>query len=168
MIPDFISRAERMMLRTGRADQADGVARAYSLLFSITDQGLHLSNDLILSSIEVFEQLEQQLRDTIDLAHNDLSEAVDGRPMHGTFAALRLVSRVSSWICSSYHLDTLSIKTGFMSHYVKHQPRCSAVTAKHTASSCPISNPYGLVFIMYCVQMLQKDFLMMNSRMNQR
>ncbi|KAF1961684.1 HEAT repeat protein-like protein [Byssothecium circinans] len=90
-LPGFIGRAEVAMLRTGRADQADGVARVYSLLFSSNTQtpSTHLQHPS--SKIKVLGQLNQQLKDTLAVAHRDLSEAVNGRPVHGTFAAVRYV-----------------------------------------------------------------------------
>lgn len=91
-IPQFISRAEATMMRTGRADQADGVARAYSLLYSLRQQRITPSSNLDSSSgIEVFEKLGIQLKATLKVAHENLSEAVEGRPVHGTFAALRYI-----------------------------------------------------------------------------
>ncbi|KAF2638484.1 hypothetical protein P280DRAFT_551128 [Massarina eburnea CBS 473.64] len=93
-IPGFIRRAEAAMLRTGRADQADGVARAYSLLFSSaqtpnTDTDLHYLGQT--SSLDVLKQLNQQLKETLAIARSNLMEAVNGRPVHGTFAAIRYI-----------------------------------------------------------------------------
>lgn len=91
-LPRFLSRAETVMLRTGRADQADGVARAYSLIFSLASEKLtELSDSPFSTKFRVFEYLKKQLDSTLDIAHKNLSEAVDGRPVHGTFAALRYV-----------------------------------------------------------------------------
>lgn len=87
-IPRFISRAEAMMLRTGRADQADGLARAYSLLFTVACTSNTESPGLSSSGFVVFEGLRKQLQETLQIAGEDLSEAVNGRPVHGIFAAL--------------------------------------------------------------------------------
>jgi hypothetical protein len=88
----FLERAEGMQLRTGRADQADGVARAYSLLYSLSENHPEPHDSTTSSSrLEVFFFLRQQLEDTISYAYQNLSEAVNGRPVHGTFAALRYV-----------------------------------------------------------------------------
>ncbi|KAH7359589.1 HEAT repeat protein-like protein [Pyrenochaeta sp. MPI-SDFR-AT-0127] len=92
MLPRFVSRAETAMLRTGRADQADGVARAYGLIFSLADESatkLHSSH--FTSKLGLFEHLKEQLDSTLEVARNDLSEAVNGRPVHGIYAALRYV-----------------------------------------------------------------------------
>lgn len=90
-LPQFISRAEAMMLRTGRADQADGVARAYSLLFTVADATIVEPLELPSSKSEVFEGLRKQLAETLDIARTNLSEAVNGRPVHGIYAALTSV-----------------------------------------------------------------------------
>lgn len=92
LIPGFLNRAETLMLRTGRADQADGVARAYGMIFSLNNNSFVGVNDLrFTSKLVLFKYLNVQLQETLELAHNNLSEAVDGRPVHGTFAALRYI-----------------------------------------------------------------------------
>ncbi|CAN9333095.1 unnamed protein product [Alternaria alternata] len=92
MIPRFLARAEATMLRTGRADQADGVARAYGMVFALaSDESNIFAGSHFSSKQSLFEHLKTQLQDTLNLAHADLSKAVDGRPVHGTFAALRYV-----------------------------------------------------------------------------
>ena len=89
-LPRFIRRGEAMMLRTGRADQADGVARAYSLMFS---QCLQVSDETKQSDpwskSAVFGGLVGQLEETLKVARENLSLAVDRRPVHGLFAALQ-------------------------------------------------------------------------------
>jgi hypothetical protein len=88
----FLERAESMQLRTGRADQADGVARAYSLLYSLLDNHSGPQNPTSFSSsLMVFLKLKQTLQSTLSYAEQNLTEAVNGRPVHGTFAALRYV-----------------------------------------------------------------------------
>ena len=88
----FLERAESMQLRTGRADQADGVARAYSLLYSLLDKYPGLKNPTkFSSSLDLFLSLKQTLRSTLSFAAQNLTEAVNGKPVHGTFAALRYV-----------------------------------------------------------------------------
>ncbi|KAI2475847.1 DUF2428 multi-domain protein [Pyrenophora tritici-repentis] len=89
-IPRFVSRAEHTMLQTGRADQADGVARAYGMIFNLAgNDAVEVANGPFSSKLGLFEHLKKQLKDTLAVAHSDLSQAVDGRPVHGTFAALR-------------------------------------------------------------------------------
>ncbi|KAH7408541.1 putative death-receptor fusion protein-domain-containing protein [Phaeosphaeria sp. MPI-PUGE-AT-0046c] len=91
-IPHLLSRAESMQLRTGRADQADGVARAYSLLYSsLSASPRENDTGTFSTSLEVFLFLKQQLKDTLAYANKNLSDAVNGRPVHGIFAALRYI-----------------------------------------------------------------------------
>ncbi|KAF3051190.1 hypothetical protein E8E11_011182 [Didymella keratinophila] len=90
-LPRFISRAEATMLRTGRADQADGVARAYSLLFAVGSADTAVSSKPDPSRSGVFDGLREQLTQTLDIARTNLSEAVNGRPVHGIYAALTYI-----------------------------------------------------------------------------
>jgi hypothetical protein len=87
-----LRRAETAMLRTGRADQADGVARTYSLLYSQgyveTPSGTEAKSPNSNGN-KTIDRLMVQLEETINLARRDLSAAVDGRPVHGILAALR-------------------------------------------------------------------------------
>lgn len=81
-IENFARRAEAIMLRTGRADQADGVARTGGLVFSLKEAE---------GKYTVFQTLQRQLQITLLTAHTNLSKAVDGHPIHGTFATLRYI-----------------------------------------------------------------------------
>lgn len=91
IIPRFMSRAETTMLQTGRADQADGVARAYGLIFSVAGNDAATGDSQFSTKVGVFQHLKAQLDSTLSVAHTNLSEAVNGRPVHGTFAALRYI-----------------------------------------------------------------------------
>ncbi|KZM23545.1 hypothetical protein ST47_g5314 [Ascochyta rabiei] len=90
-LPRFVARAEAMMLCTGRADHADGVARAYSLQFSVASSSATNLSDSPSSRFGVFEGLNKQLEETLQVARTNLSEAVNGRPVHGMFAALTYI-----------------------------------------------------------------------------
>jgi hypothetical protein len=62
------------------------------MIFTLTgDEPMDLLKDQFSSKLRLFDHLKTQLGDTLDLASRDLSQAVDGRPVHGTFAALRYV-----------------------------------------------------------------------------
>ncbi|KAH7065827.1 HEAT repeat protein-like protein [Paraphoma chrysanthemicola] len=88
----YLERAASTQLRTGRADQADGVARAWSLLFSLIDHYPGPVNPTeFASSISVYSYLTEALKSTVTYAHRDLAAAVNARPVHGYFAALRLI-----------------------------------------------------------------------------
>lgn len=94
MLPPFISRAETTMLLTGRADHADGLARAYSLYHSCVPASLGSTQSNKLSSTtktEIIRRLNEQLTETLKVARENLTEAVDGRPVHGIFAAIRYI-----------------------------------------------------------------------------
>jgi hypothetical protein len=85
-----LHRAEASVLRTGRADQADGVARVYSLLSTLLRDDLDAPNPTVLSpGFMVFNTLVTGLKDTLSAAHKNLSEAVGGHPVHGNLAAMR-------------------------------------------------------------------------------
>ncbi|KAF2864755.1 HEAT repeat protein-like protein [Massariosphaeria phaeospora] len=89
-----LDRAEAMMLQTGRADQADGVARTYSLLFSScagVGEPIRLPDVGMSSKLAIMNRLIGQLEDTIEIARSDLASAVNARPIHGTFAAIRYI-----------------------------------------------------------------------------
>ena len=94
MLPPFISRAEATMLRTGRADHADGLARAYALYHSCVPSSgddPQFGSLSLTARIDVIRRLNEQLQETLKIARDDLSEAVNGRPVHGIFAALRYI-----------------------------------------------------------------------------
>ncbi|KAJ4298165.1 hypothetical protein N0V90_006064 [Kalmusia sp. IMI 367209] len=94
MLKPFINRAEATMLRTGRADQADGLARSYALYYSClsaASEGHQPANSAVETRNEVIHRLTGQLEETLTIARNDLSDAVNGRPVHGIFAAIRYI-----------------------------------------------------------------------------
>ena len=99
-IVQFIGRAETMMLRTGRADHADGVARAYEYVFSHCAVALQSNGEP--QQIEehwwstkygVVIHLIEQLEGTIAIASRNLPTAVNGYPVHGIFASFRYEPR---------------------------------------------------------------------------
>ncbi|KAF2477596.1 HEAT repeat protein-like protein [Lindgomyces ingoldianus] len=92
---NFLVRAELLMLQTGRADQADGVARAYSLIFSQSSKDPQSTQTASMGHMQtrsdIFIHLTDQLEETLRIAYNDISLAVNGRPVHGIFSALRYI-----------------------------------------------------------------------------
>jgi len=92
----FIHRAEKVMLRSGRADHADGVARAYELLFEQAQWTL-LQGQTALSEpapwwhtgLTIVEHLVTQLEDTTAVARWNFSSAAAELPMHGVLASIR-------------------------------------------------------------------------------
>ncbi|KAF1964175.1 HEAT repeat protein-like protein [Bimuria novae-zelandiae CBS 107.79] len=108
MLPLFINRAEATMLRTGRADHADGLARAYSLYYSCVPASSNIpqSGDvLVVTKTDVVHRLRMQLQETIGIAQNNLFEAVNGRPVHGIFAAIRYIVDHDGFYGALDHLD---------------------------------------------------------------
>ncbi|EKG10898.1 Armadillo-like helical [Macrophomina phaseolina MS6] len=94
----FLERAERTMLRSGRADHADGVARAYDLLFERRAEPLSpasAANSVLAEWMKsrrgIVEHLISLLDETIAAASSNLSIAVNAYPMHGTLSALRYI-----------------------------------------------------------------------------
>lgn len=83
LLTKFISRAEAMAQRTGRADFADGVARSYDLLHQL------LPN--VQSRMALLSTLLKELERRIDIAQDDLSNAVSVAPVHDLLAALEYV-----------------------------------------------------------------------------
>jgi hypothetical protein len=77
----FIQKAETASKCTGRADLADGVARAQELIYCLqaTDE----------ARLDLLENLVSDLEGEVFIAENDLAQAVLLAPVHGHFAALR-------------------------------------------------------------------------------
>ena len=82
ILSEFLDRANQLANQTGRADHANGVARAYELLHRFsgnTDAQSGVLSDLLAS-----------LRDRISSAERNLGTAVLDAPTHGLFSALKL------------------------------------------------------------------------------
>ncbi|KUJ19378.1 uncharacterized protein LY89DRAFT_489399 [Mollisia scopiformis] len=79
----FIDRAKAVSSKTGRADYSDGLARSYELLY-----GMQCSAD---ARNKLMTQLMEDLEENLRIAEKDLGQAVLEAPIHGNFAALRLV-----------------------------------------------------------------------------
>lgn len=94
----FLHRSEKTMLRSGRADHADGVARSYDLLFERRAEPLSPESsangvlvDWMKSRRGIVEHLISLLDETVAAASTNLSVAVNAYPMHGILAALRYI-----------------------------------------------------------------------------
>ena len=96
---------QQKMLSSGRADHADGAARAYSLVMgqlSISNQrseirsetqkyiGSNKANEK--AETDVLETILGSLKTSIQVAQSNLEAAVEKHPMHGHFLSLRCVS----------------------------------------------------------------------------
>ncbi|KAF2763505.1 hypothetical protein EJ05DRAFT_41398 [Pseudovirgaria hyperparasitica] len=91
----LIVRANEAMLRTGRADHADGVARLYELNCverrPSQDQDLEDGHRHSSRAFGVVSLLVGQLESTIRIAETNSSLAINGNPMHGIFASLTYI-----------------------------------------------------------------------------
>ncbi len=105
VLADAIGRAESMMLASGRADQADGVAHLYALLYRERLNTPRLS-DLDQSPRQiVVAQLVENLERLVGVAKSDLAIATSKYPLHGLLTSLRYVLSQDG---SSYDLETIS------------------------------------------------------------
>lgn len=97
---DVLLRAEGLMLRSGRADHADGVSRTYALLFESVEDfvtGPHIDGKEVwwTSKSDIVGHLVRQLETALNTAAVDLKLAVTLSPMHGILASIRYV-----WPCN--------------------------------------------------------------------
>jgi hypothetical protein len=85
-----LMRARRLMLKSGRVDQADGVSRIYSLIVKqkLTCGDFVASDDLGSAAL-VIERLAQDLEDALEVASSNMTLAVRQYPIHGLLTALR-------------------------------------------------------------------------------
>lgn len=88
-LTEALERAERMMMRTGRADQADGVAQIYSIIFSRCGLNDVVSSAWWESKLKIMEHIVTALEQTLRIAAADISKAVSKHPLHGLFISLR-------------------------------------------------------------------------------
>ncbi|KAK0766713.1 hypothetical protein N5P37_000440 [Trichoderma harzianum] len=79
-LEELLHRAEKVSIRTARADHSDGVARASQLLYKFLD-----TEDERLS---LLSKLVDTLDHKISRAEADLGQAVLEQPLHSTFASL--------------------------------------------------------------------------------
>ena len=83
-------RAQDMMLRTGRADHADGAGRIHDLLYLRVGDYQRLE-DVRKSRVDVVDRLLSDLKAGIKVAKENLRMAVIKAPLHGRLIALRCV-----------------------------------------------------------------------------
>ncbi|GAB7354530.1 hypothetical protein MBLNU459_g4993t2 [Dothideomycetes sp. NU459] len=104
---EVLSKAEQRMMLTGRADQADGVAHLYSIIFSRCARTEHGTEHDIEhstgydakrdahnwweSKVSIFDHLIATLEKTLDIAAIDISKAVSKHPLHGLFISIRYI-----------------------------------------------------------------------------
>jgi hypothetical protein len=81
LLIDFIAKANLASMKSGRADYADGVARAFKLLHSFQSSSAN--------GMAMIDKLVTDLEGKVEMAEQDLAKAVLNAPVHGNFAALR-------------------------------------------------------------------------------
>ena len=83
--------AEELSRRSGRADQADGVAHLYAILFdqAITDSSE--SQSWSHSRYGVVEHLVSQIENILSLLETDSTKAVTSHPLHGVLSSIRYI-----------------------------------------------------------------------------
>ncbi|EME45586.1 hypothetical protein DOTSEDRAFT_62083 [Dothistroma septosporum NZE10] len=84
-------RAESDMLRTGRADHADGVARIHALRSTGGREGPLESNKVQWCKVSIAIDLVGQLEQMLGIARRSLADAVSEYPLHGVLTSLRYV-----------------------------------------------------------------------------
>lgn len=89
-----LGKAERMMMLSGRADQADGVAHIYSIIFSRCPNKDSDSSKWWTSTMDIVEHLVTTLENTLSIAATDITKAVSKHPLHGLFISIRCVVRL--------------------------------------------------------------------------
>lgn len=85
----FIARAEEIMLSSGRADHADGVSKAYALLFQKARDEVGGCVGWPMTKLRIVQHLGKFLAHTIEIAEKDLHDAIHRFPIHGTLASIR-------------------------------------------------------------------------------
>lgn len=91
-------RAQEVMLRTGRADHADGAGRINDLLYCRLD-GHERQDHIRRSRVDMVEVLLSDLKAGIEIAKENLRLAVFQAPLHGHLLALRYVPTHSGKPC---------------------------------------------------------------------
>lgn len=86
-----LTRAERSMMTSGRADHADGVAHVYAILFQRSSMETQSDKEWWFSKTKVLDHLVTKIENTTRIASDDLLTAVNGNPLHGLFSSVRWV-----------------------------------------------------------------------------
>ncbi|KAI5238409.1 hypothetical protein E4T43_07441 [Aureobasidium subglaciale] len=97
VLVNSLAQAQNMMMRSGRADHADGVAHLYSLLFSQCTNLMSDDERWWASKCQVLECLVHTVEQTIQIANTDIAQAVSRHPLHGLFTSLRYIVEKSGF-----------------------------------------------------------------------
>ena len=86
----FLARARDLMLKTGRADHADGVARAHNLEFKLAKDTSGTIGESVVR-LGLMQRVVADLTAIVDTASINLSNAVGRYPMHGLLSSIRYI-----------------------------------------------------------------------------
>jgi hypothetical protein len=89
LVVQTLAGAEEMLVSSGRADHADGVAHLYSILFSQCSDLTSDREQWWTSKCGILEHLLHSVEQTLEIARVDISKAVGNHPLHGLFISLR-------------------------------------------------------------------------------
>lgn len=86
-----LQKAERLSKQSGRADQADGVAHMYRILFDRYSSRLEGQNDWWRSKRGILDHLITEAEKTLKLISTDMALAVAEHPLHGILLSIRYI-----------------------------------------------------------------------------
>ncbi|CAD0106145.1 unnamed protein product [Aureobasidium uvarum] len=92
-----LAQAENMLVLSGRADHADGVAHLYSILFSQCSELTSDREQWWTSKCTMLEYLVRNVEQTVQTAVVDISRAISENPLHGLFISLRYIIEKSGF-----------------------------------------------------------------------
>ncbi|KAI4724759.1 hypothetical protein E4T49_07502 [Aureobasidium sp. EXF-10728] len=84
-----LAQAEKMLVLSGRADHADGVAHLYSILYSQCSALTSDREQWWASRCAMLESLVLKVEQTVQVVVVDISRAISKHPLHGLFISLR-------------------------------------------------------------------------------
>jgi hypothetical protein len=89
LVVQTLAGAEEMLVSSGRADHADGVAHLYSILFSQCSDLTSDREQWWTSKCGILEHLLHSVEQTLEIARVDMSKAIGNHPLHGLFISFR-------------------------------------------------------------------------------
>ncbi|KAH0369828.1 hypothetical protein KCU65_g2939, partial [Aureobasidium melanogenum] len=91
MLAKVLAQAQEMLIDSGRADHADGVAHLYSILFSQCSHLNSHSEQWWASKYGILARLIDTIEQTVQIAKSDIGGAISKHPLHGLFISLRYI-----------------------------------------------------------------------------
>jgi len=90
LIP-VLDAAKELSKRSGRADQADGVAHLYAILFDQARADTADSRSWFCSRYGIVDHLVSQVENILSLLETDSAKAVTNHPLHGVLSSIRYI-----------------------------------------------------------------------------